>query len=46
MNWKIKWIITNEIYIDIPLFIISFSACTFETPKVKIVSNEDLDCNI
>ena len=34
-----------KFYIYIPLFIISFSACTFETPKDKIVSNEDLDCN-
>jgi len=32
-------------YIYILLSIISFSACTFETPKDKIISNEELDCN-
>ena len=32
-------------YIYILLFIISFSACTFETPKDKIISTEELDCN-
>ena len=32
-------------YLYIVLFIISFSACTFETPKDKISSKDKLDCN-
>ena len=32
-------------YLYIVLFIVSFSACTFETPKDKISSKDKLDCN-
>ena len=32
-------------YLYIVLLIISFSACTFETHKDKIISKEELDCN-
>ena len=32
-------------FIYILLFVISFSACNSETPKDKIFSNEELDCN-